>query len=102
MAFPFVGDPGAADQTMWFVCNPVGRSGSWHFVCNKLVGNCMTDAADNPIILIAEDQEHVREALAMLLRGHHYTVVLCASPNEALLAAEQQTPDLAMLDMNYQ
>ncbi|HKD84085.1 MAG TPA: fused response regulator/phosphatase [Terriglobales bacterium] len=52
--------------------------------------------------MIAEDQEHVREALAMLLRGHDYSVVLCASPNEALVAARQQMPDLAMLDMNYQ
>lgn len=38
----------------------------------------------------------------MLLRGHGYSVVLCASPNEALVAARQQLPDLAMLDMNYQ
>src|ERR1700683_1262460 len=53
-------------------------------------------------ILIAEDQEHVREALAMLLRGHGYSVVLCASPGEAMAAARQHTPDLAMLDMNYQ
>src|ERR1700678_3138358 len=53
-------------------------------------------------ILIAEDQEHVREALAMLLRGHGYSVVLCASPGEAMAAARQDTPDLAMLDMNYQ
>ena len=53
-------------------------------------------------ILIAEDQEHVREALAMLLRGHGYSVVLSASPGEALAAARQQPPDLAMLDMNYQ
>ena len=34
--------------------------------------------ADQSTILIAEDQEHVREALAMLLRGHGYLVVLCA------------------------
>ena len=53
-------------------------------------------------ILVAEDQEHVREALALLLRGHGYSVTLCASPNEALAAAQQQTPDLAVVDMNYQ
>ena len=58
--------------------------------------------ADKSTILIAEDQEHVREALAMLLRGHGYDVQLCASPNEALTAAHQNPPDLAMLDMNYQ
>jgi FixJ family two-component response regulator len=57
---------------------------------------------DQSTILIAEDQEHVREALAMLLRGHGYSVTLCSSPNEALTAAQQQPPDLAMVDMNYQ
>ncbi len=59
-------------------------------------------APDESTILVAEDQEHVREALAMLLRGHDYSVTLCASPNEALAAAEQQPPDLALVDMNYQ
>jgi sigma-B regulation protein RsbU (phosphoserine phosphatase) len=62
----------------------------------------MTATADKSNILIADDQEHVREAIAMLLRGHGYEVVLCASPNEALVAARQSSPDLAMLDMNYQ
>jgi len=62
----------------------------------------MPAATDNLTLLIAEDQEHVREALAMLLRGHGYSVVLCASPNEALAAARKQAPDLALLDMNYQ
>ena len=57
---------------------------------------------DQSTILIAEDQEHVREALAVLLRGHGYSVTLCSSPNEALAAAQQQPPDLAMVDMNYQ
>jgi len=62
----------------------------------------MVAISEHTTILIAEDQEHVREALAMLLRGHGYSVVLCASPGEALAAARQQPPDLAMLDMNYQ
>jgi sigma-B regulation protein RsbU (phosphoserine phosphatase) len=62
----------------------------------------MPAAVDSPTILIAEDQEHVREALAMLLRGHGYAVVLCASPAEAQAAAREHAPELAMLDMNYQ
>ena len=62
----------------------------------------MAAPLDQSTILIAEDQEHVREALAMLLRGHGYSVTLCSSPNEALAAAQQQPPDLAMVDMNYQ
>jgi serine phosphatase RsbU (regulator of sigma subunit) len=62
----------------------------------------MNPALDPSTILVAEDQEHVREAIAMLLRGHGYSAVLCASPGEALSAAQESTPDLAMLDMNYQ
>ena len=57
---------------------------------------------DQSTILIAEDQEHVREALAMLLRGHGYSVTLCSSPSEAMASAQLQPPDLAMIDMNYQ
>ncbi len=62
----------------------------------------MVDSHEKPVILIAEDQEHVREALAILLRGQGYSVTMCASPNEALAAAQQRTPDVALLDMNYQ
>ncbi len=53
-------------------------------------------------VLIAEDQEHVREALAMLLRGDGYTIELCSTPQEAMSAARRQMPDIALLDMNYQ
>ncbi len=62
----------------------------------------MTAPLDQSTILIAEDQEHVREALAMLLRGHGYSVTLCSSPSEAIASVHQQPPDLAMVDMNYQ
>jgi len=62
----------------------------------------MSVMPDKSTILIAEDQEHVREALAMLLRGHGYSVVLCASPNDALASAQQHAPEIALLDMNYQ
>lgn len=61
----------------------------------------MAAAIDESRILVAEDQEHVREALAMLLRAHGYSVTLCASPQEALSAAQEHIPDLAMVDMNY-
>lgn len=61
----------------------------------------MTVSSDPATILIADDQEHVREALAMLLRGHGYSIVLCASPQEAVAAAQQHPLELALLDMNY-
>jgi len=62
----------------------------------------MSAPADKPTILIADDQEHVREALALLLRGHGYSVVLAASPGEAIAAAREHAAELALLDMNYQ
>jgi len=61
----------------------------------------MTVTSDPATILIADDQEHVREALAMLLRGHGYAIILCASPQEAVAAAREHTLELALLDMNY-
>ena len=56
---------------------------------------------EQPTILIAEDQEHVREALADHVRAHGYPVLLCASPQEALTVASQQSPELVLVDMNY-
>jgi len=53
-------------------------------------------------VLVADDHEHVREALAMMLRGDGYEVMLCASPQEAVSAVERQSFDIALLDMNYQ
>lgn len=52
-------------------------------------------------VLVAEDQEHVREALAMLLRGDGYEVELCSSPQDAVSAARRQMPEITLLDMNY-
>jgi len=62
----------------------------------------MVAEQEQPVVLIAEDQEYVREALAMLLRSKGYSVTLCASPGEALTAAQERLPDVALLDMNYQ
>ncbi|HZD31940.1 MAG TPA: response regulator, partial [Candidatus Angelobacter sp.] len=59
------------------------------------------DHDDPTQVLIAEDQEHVREALAMLLRSQDCTVRMCASPEEALNTAAHQPIDIALVDMNY-
>lgn len=64
-------------------------------------GLVMTYGTDSFEILIAEDQEHVREALAMLLRSRDYVVRQCSSPQEALQAAAHESVDLALVDMNY-
>jgi sigma-B regulation protein RsbU (phosphoserine phosphatase) len=61
----------------------------------------MTADTNHFEILIAEDQEHVREALAMLLRSHGYSVRQSSTPQEALSQAALQEVDLALVDMNY-
>jgi phosphoserine phosphatase RsbU/P len=62
----------------------------------------LTPNHDDPTrVLVAEDQEHVREALAMLLRAEGCVVRLCASPEEALHTATHEPIDLALVDMNY-
>ncbi len=102
MAFAFVVETPPAESATAFLINELSSLRTWHLVCNIVVGNVMSEMMEASTILVAEDQEHVREALAMLLRGHGYTVVLAAYPSEAIEAAQKQAPDLAMLDMNYQ
>src|ERR1700743_3622814 len=60
------------------ICIEIGLANKWQSVCKKISAT-MTTGSDSSTILVAEDQEHVREAIAMLLRGHGYSVVLCAS-----------------------
>ena len=62
----------------------------------------MSKAEPKARVLVADDHEHVREALAMMLRGDGYEVSLCTTPQEAVSAAERQSFDIALLDMNYQ
>ena len=55
-----------------------------------------------PLILIADDQADVRQALSLLLRDSDYEVSTAASPAEVLSALRQARPDLVLLDLNYQ
>jgi DNA-binding NtrC family response regulator len=55
-----------------------------------------------PLILVADDQADVRQALALLLRDSGYEVTTAASPAEALSSLRQARPDLLLLDLNYQ
>ncbi|MDQ2643199.1 MAG: sigma-54 dependent transcriptional regulator [Myxococcota bacterium] len=61
----------------------------------------MTGKREAPRILVADDQNDVRDALRLLLKGNGYSVVQASSPAgvEATLASEDI--DLALLDMNY-
>ncbi len=55
-----------------------------------------------PIILVADDDADVRQALSLLLRECGCEVATAASPAEALSSLRQRRPDLVLLDMNYQ
>jgi DNA-binding NtrC family response regulator len=55
-----------------------------------------------PLILVADDHTDVRQALSLLLSDCGYDVVTAASPAEALSVLRQSSPELALLDLNYQ
>lgn len=55
-----------------------------------------------PLILVADDQADVRQALSLLLRDSGYEVATAASPAEVLSVLRQSRPDLMLLDLNFQ
>jgi len=52
-------------------------------------------------ILIADDDEDIRLALALLLSGENYRTIEADSPKSTVITANQQRPDLILLDMNF-
>src|SRR5246500_5199594 len=54
-----------------------------------------------PLILIADDQAAVREALRILLAKEGYQVALATSPKEVLETLEATEVALVLLDLNY-
>ena len=55
-----------------------------------------------PLILVADDDGDVRQALSLLLRDMGCEVATAASPAEALSSLRQRRPELVLLDLNYQ
>ncbi len=54
---------------------------------------------DRPILLV-EDDDAIRQAMAMLLMGEGYPVQTATDGAEALQAIERTPPSLVVLDMN--
>jgi len=54
-----------------------------------------------PRILVADDQEDVREALRLLLKGAGFESELATSPSEVLAKAQAQELDVVLIDLNY-
>ena len=55
-----------------------------------------------PVILVADDDPDVRQALSLLLRDSGYEVATAASPAEVLSSLRQARPELLLLDLNFQ
>ncbi len=52
-------------------------------------------------ILIADDDEDIRLALALLLEANGFRILEAGNPKEVVIQAERQKPDLILLDMNF-
>ncbi|MEM7284892.1 MAG: response regulator transcription factor [Actinomycetota bacterium] len=55
---------------------------------------------DRPLVLVVEDDQGVRESLAMVLEYREHDVVQATTGEDGLLLAESETPDLVILDIN--
>lgn len=54
-----------------------------------------------PMILIADDQAHVLEALRLMLKAEGYKIASAASPSAILDAIGKQDFDVVLMDLNY-
>jgi len=54
-----------------------------------------------PLVLIADDQEDVLEALRLLLKAEGYRTVTAHVPEGVIALVEQHRPDAALVDLNY-
>ncbi len=59
------------------------------------------DQNNNATILIADDDEDIRLALALLLQAKGFSTLEAANAKEVTILAERQKPDLILLDMNF-
>jgi len=59
------------------------------------------DTAHRHRILLADDQQDIRESLRLLLKNEGYETYAAASPSEALVAVEAREFDAVLMDLNY-
>ena len=60
-----------------------------------------TPLAERPRLLIADDQQDIRDALRLALREENFIVELAGSPAAVVEAIRKQQFDVALLDLNY-
>jgi DNA-binding NtrC family response regulator len=58
-------------------------------------------ARNSPRILIADDQQDVREALRLLLKNEGYQTETVSSPGSVIRAVEKEDYDVLLMDLNY-
>jgi DNA-binding NtrC family response regulator len=56
---------------------------------------------DHPLVLVADDQPDVLEALRLLLKAEGYRTVTAHVPEGVIALIEQHRPDAALIDLNY-
>ncbi len=61
----------------------------------------MSDSSPRPLILIADDQREIREALRLLLKGEGYDTETASSPAEVIRAVTSRELDAVLMDLNY-
>jgi DNA-binding NtrC family response regulator len=54
-----------------------------------------------PLVLVADDQPDVLEALRLLLKAEGYAIETAASPGGILAALEEREFDVVLMDLNY-
>ena len=54
-----------------------------------------------PLILIADDQPDVLEALRMLLKAEGYRIETVTSPSDVMQSLEKHDYDAVLMDLNY-
>ncbi len=59
------------------------------------------DTAHRHRILLADDQQDIRESLRLLLKNEGYETYAASSPAEALVAIEAREFDAVLMDLNY-
>lgn len=57
------------------------------------------DPAENPVILVVDDDDPVRVMLARLLRTQGYSVIQASNADQARNALDHQQPDLVISDI---
>lgn len=54
-----------------------------------------------PHVLVADDQQDILRAMRLLLKGEDIRTKTVQTPDDAIAAIEQQTYDVALIDLNY-